>query len=105
MDDFACYLCADTSFSIEPVASLLEYETFLSCRPFYAWRRCLMLSLSFAFAILFDLAEISSSRVYFARLGDHRILRLSLRAAFWHYVDSLLKSFVFAFHFPVAQHG
>ena len=104
MGHFTCYLCADTSFSIEPVASL--WNTKLSS---FANRSMRGDALD-AFVVLrvcdlFDLAEISSSRVYFARLGDHRILRLSLGAAFWHYVDSLLKSFAFAFHFPVVRHG
>ena len=104
MDDFTCYLCADTSFSIEPVASL--WNTKLSS---FASRSMHGAAVD-AFVVLrvcdlFDLAEISSSRVYFARLDDRRILRLSLGAAFWHYVDSLLKSFAFAFHFPVARHG
>ena len=99
MDHFTCYLCADSSFSIEPVASL--WHTKLSSLAGRSMHRAAV----DAFVVLrvcdlFDLAEISSSRVYFACLGDHRIFRLSLGAAFWHYVDSLLKSFALCFPFP-----
>lgn len=101
MDHIACHLRAASSFSIQPLAS--RWNTKLSSPVGHSMHRAAAdIVIVLCICDLFDLAELSCSRVSFACLGGDRIFRLSLRPAFRHYVDSLLESFFCPCHFPVA---